>query len=213
MFLSQCTGSVTGNTIVKNGSAVDFDEDITFANNIVAFNDFGIGHGTGPCTMANNCVYGNTGGDYYGTPGDHDINVDPLMVDLVNDDYHLNANSPCRDAAKLQYVYGLYDMDMEPRIADYNADIGVDEVAGCGRVDLRLTPDVQRTQTGNQVRFVAHVFTYYETELISPDQADSLSLSQTARTSRGLSMARQDTGRPIPMATSTCSYPDPRLDK
>ena len=53
-----------------------------------------------------NCTYGNQG--YNGPPGtggQHAIQADPLFVDPANDDYHLQASSPCIDTGDPDPMY------------------------------------------------------------------------------------------------------------
>ncbi len=70
-------------------------------NNIIAFNR----SGGGVCISNRdsvwlgwdyNLVYGNEDGNF--TPGPHDLQVDPMLVDTSSCDYHLQATSPCIDA-------------------------------------------------------------------------------------------------------------------
>ena len=54
-------------------------------------------------------------------------NIDPLFVDP---DYHISADSPCKDAGT-EPDFGLpdYDFEGDPRICGPEPDIGADEVA------------------------------------------------------------------------------------
>jgi Disaggregatase related len=49
------------------------------------------------CTfvMENNCLYGNVGGKYINANSTTDIYKDPLFVNQLNHDYHLQPSSPC----------------------------------------------------------------------------------------------------------------------
>lgn len=55
------------------------------------------------------------------------IEVDPLFVDAGNNDYHINYNSPCRNAGHNSVVIEATDFEGDPRIASWAADIGADE--------------------------------------------------------------------------------------
>jgi hypothetical protein len=101
-------------------------------NNIVVNNIANVGGGV--CfdysdlpTLDYNDVWNNTGGDYFGiVPGPHDISADPLLVDLLNGDYHLAAGSPCIDAGDpLNYPPTDFEGDTRPN--GVAPDIGADE--------------------------------------------------------------------------------------
>ncbi len=125
--------AITNNTIVGNSGAgiscYGFSLSPGVANNVVAFNSSGIYRSGGTPALRNNCVYGNTDYDYFGSsPGTGDISLDPLFVDWPGGDYHLTVVSPCisagwNDASGLPST----DMDEEPRIQGGTVDIGADE--------------------------------------------------------------------------------------
>lgn len=102
-------------------------------NNIVAFNDTGIGwYGSAP-QWANNDVFGN-GQDYpAGAPDltgtDGNIAADPLFADAANGDYHLLPLSPARDAGDDLAVQGPYDLAGAFRIQGGGVDMGALEAA------------------------------------------------------------------------------------
>ncbi|MHC4093442.1 MAG: right-handed parallel beta-helix repeat-containing protein, partial [Planctomycetota bacterium] len=57
--------------------------------------------------------------------GDNNLDTDPL---LINDDTHLRAGSPCRNAGDPAGSYaGQRDVDGEPRVPDLAVDMGADE--------------------------------------------------------------------------------------
>jgi hypothetical protein len=70
-----------------------------------------------------------------GWPGTGNIDADPLFVDQLGGDYHLQAGSPCVDAGDPGYspLPGEVDLDGQRRVWDGNgdgqprADMGVDE--------------------------------------------------------------------------------------
>lgn len=146
--LDSSSGTIESNTVAENsgqGYAIlivgsPSTSPPTIANNIVAFNPAGV-CSSADTILKNNDVYYNpaaNGEDYCAglAPDGSNISVPPLFVDLPSDDYHLAANSPCRDAADDTYTEWLFDIDMEPRIQDFASDIGADEIPGCGRVDV-----------------------------------------------------------------------------
>jgi hypothetical protein len=109
---------------------------VTITNNIIVSNVYGIGSiGAGITTsLFYNDVWGNSTADYAGlAPGTNDISVDPLLVPLMDDGYHLLPGSPCIDAGTNENAPGV-DLDGDPRPSDGDADgvavvdIGADEV-------------------------------------------------------------------------------------
>lgn len=102
----------------------------TIVNNIVVSNTYGIrAHTNASGTLDYNDVWGNTTQDYdlpgALEPGLHDIQADPLFVDLARDDYHLKMGSPCIDAGIDAGV--TTDIDSDPRPIGAGVDIGADE--------------------------------------------------------------------------------------
>ncbi|MCX6835769.1 MAG: right-handed parallel beta-helix repeat-containing protein, partial [candidate division Zixibacteria bacterium] len=99
--------AIRGNTIVGN-SAASRGGGITYwsasnldiRNNIVAFCRTGSGIFAGGSnsgvSLEYNDVFGNAGGDYYGTaPGTGSISVDPMIVDTTQLDLRVSCSSPC----------------------------------------------------------------------------------------------------------------------
>lgn len=75
--------------------------DAVIANNIISYNDsWGVIYEGCTPPLTQNCVYGNSQGNYYPTniPHSSDINIDQLFADAGNGDYRLTFNSPCIDA-------------------------------------------------------------------------------------------------------------------
>lgn len=111
LVLDNCQGiDLLNNTVVKNSAPPTYLGSITFhtgnyiniVNNICSFNDeWGILDygGNSNVTVDLNDTYENLAGDVGGiSPGPGSIFQDPLFVDFDNDDYHLQASSPCIDA-------------------------------------------------------------------------------------------------------------------
>jgi hypothetical protein len=81
---------------------ISHSNDVTVTGNISAFNnEYGIcdyQENTNLVTAYND-VFGNIPGNYYsGGPGPGSINLDPLFVDLANDNFNLTPSSPCINA-------------------------------------------------------------------------------------------------------------------
>ena len=136
-------GTFINNTLVDNigdiegdCSGIYFDGSGVVVNNIIANGTNGVGlyikEGS-TVTADYNDIWNNDLGPYGGSAvlGDHDIHEDPLFVDATSSDYHLTADSPCRDAGD-NNAPGLpeTDMDGQPRIMDGIVDIGADEYPG-----------------------------------------------------------------------------------
>jgi hypothetical protein len=70
------------------------------------------------------------------------MDVDPLFTDPRNGDFHLTADSPCKDAGNKE-AEGLPKMDFEgdPRIANAMVDIGADEFLKLPEGSGEKTPD------------------------------------------------------------------------
>ncbi|HGY92863.1 MAG TPA: hypothetical protein ENK43_16990 [Planctomycetes bacterium] len=71
-----------------------------------------------------------------GIPNAGNIDAPALFVDPANGDYHLQADSPCRDAADPSFT-GLLDLDVDadPRIVNVIPDMGADEVCLDGTME------------------------------------------------------------------------------
>jgi hypothetical protein len=77
--------------------------------------------GVGGSTVINSIIYLNT--DPQGT----DNTNDPSFVNMGNNDFHLQANSPCINAGSNAYVTTLTDLDGNPRIVGGIVDLGAYE--------------------------------------------------------------------------------------
>jgi hypothetical protein len=101
-----------------------------------------------------------------GVPGTENLNMEPLFVDPVAGDYHLQAGSPCIDAGDPSYWEpGAVDLDGQVRLWDgdgdgiIRVDMGMDEFGSfapgdlnCdGTVDFRdINPFVQYLSNNDQ---------------------------------------------------------------
>jgi hypothetical protein len=137
--------TIQNNTFIGNsadlyggGVANDTGKGI-FRSNIVVNNTALAGGGVrsynGLLTSDYNAMWNNTRGDYEGViPGEHDIFVDPLLVDPVNGDFHLAPGSPCIDAGDpVNYPPTDFEGDLRPN--GPAPDIGADEFNPIGVVE------------------------------------------------------------------------------
>lgn len=121
------------NTVTANGGApgartgVDCAQvlvPLTFSNNIVYGNQVA---GTGSQIGGNNCSYAYSDIGPQAAAGTGNVNVDPLFVDPMNANYHLQAGSPARDAAAPAATLTV-DIDGDRRPQGGRSDMGADEV-------------------------------------------------------------------------------------
>lgn len=138
MLAQSTTASIYNNTIVANtssvGGAVHIDSDVpTIVNNIIAFNTIGLYDCATTPVLRNNCVYGNSSGDYYPTSispgtGNGNISSDPNLFDRANGNYHIKPTSPCINAGDDSVFNASWrDMDRQWRKMGLHIDIGADE--------------------------------------------------------------------------------------
>lgn len=137
---------ICGNDAIKKAGALRISniDGATVANNTFYQNTaFALGgiFATGPkkLTVENSILWGNLpnqlGGIISATYcnveggyiGDGNIEADPMFVDADGWDFHLLHASPCKDAGDNSLVTTQYDLELDPRIADGNVDMGADE--------------------------------------------------------------------------------------
>lgn len=123
--LMNCTfysGSITG--------AVVFNQKTTglYENNVFHGCTSGSGKGFYASNGVNYTCYYSSGTTYYGATY---ITTNPLLVDPANDDFHLQAGSPCIGIGSNLSSYFTDDIDGQSRGAVW--DIGADEFAGIYR--------------------------------------------------------------------------------
>jgi hypothetical protein len=96
---------------------------VTFSNNIVYANQVG---GDRTQVGGSNCnwTYSDIGPDTVAGTGN--INVDPLFVNLAQNDFHLTASSPAKDVADPAATQAL-DFDGDTRPQGSGRDMGADE--------------------------------------------------------------------------------------
>jgi hypothetical protein len=150
IYARYATGLIANNTLSRNlaappsdptappdGGAVYLDsatDQLTLANNIVAFNSSGVMQKRSSALFYANDVYGN-GTDYGVVDADvpstanGNISKDPLFADRANGDFHLTAGSPAIDSGSGTYVRFDTDLDGKPRVAGAAVDMGAYEYA------------------------------------------------------------------------------------
>ncbi|HOK53009.1 MAG TPA: right-handed parallel beta-helix repeat-containing protein [Armatimonadota bacterium] len=153
---------ITCNTIVGNIADTDWGA-LTFmqtspvvVNNIIANNSSGIRPLTQSSPEAHhNCYFENADYNYYGLlHGVGDIEADPLFVDLVSGDYHLQSLSPCIDAGDDSFTYeNEQDIDYQTRIYGAHVDMGADEWRGLYNVSL--LPNSGSLPVGTELTFTS----------------------------------------------------------
>lgn len=124
---------VINNTIVRNASGVRVDRRIStnqqvYRNNLIVGNQIGLevdfGVESFNPTWENNLVF-NNGTDYRGiadqTGQNGNISADPLLVDFVNGDYHLQTGSPAIGTGSTQ---GAPEVDFDGVLRGNSIDIG-----------------------------------------------------------------------------------------
>jgi parallel beta-helix repeat protein len=126
----------SGSRYDEGALAVAYNSGMTVANTIVAYNSSGIRGDASTQTLRNNCVYGNSQGNYYGlsdpTGTNGNISVDPLLANREYAGWRLLPNSPCIGAGDNAYASGPSDVDGGPRIRPTGGtvDIGAAESDG-----------------------------------------------------------------------------------
>jgi parallel beta-helix repeat protein len=141
----EAISTITGNTIVGNTPSSIYSGGIectnsyaipVITNNIISSNGrYGIYALTTPPAARHNDVWGNPSGNYSSIIGDQtgingNISIDPCFVSPDTNNFHLDYNSPCKNAGDPAYTAptGETDIDYEPRIFNARIDMGADEV-------------------------------------------------------------------------------------
>lgn len=144
--------SLIGNTVVNNSSQFGAGvishngSDITVSQNLIAMNEgssgFGIYiHSSSDASLTCNDVWMNVPDNYHGpdvTGIDGNISIDPIFCDVAQNDYSLDASSPCLpmnhpDGADCGQIGALgQGCELEPQGVSYSEETGVAE--------LRLLP-------------------------------------------------------------------------
>ena len=164
---------IAENTATTDGGGVyaRYDKTVLY-NNTIAGNSarrgggiYALNQGSSPPEVANCILWNNSAGQgpqvfleastgstigvrfsdvQGGYPGPGNIPDDPRFVGGTPYDYHLQADSPCKDAGDPAFVpaSGETDIDGQPRVVCEGVDVGADEVVtpgdlnGDGLVDL-----------------------------------------------------------------------------
>ncbi|HEY3412500.1 MAG TPA: right-handed parallel beta-helix repeat-containing protein [Armatimonadota bacterium] len=137
-YCSQGAPVIVNNTVTANSASLDGgalycdNSTVTLKNTIMAFNSPGIYKNTaGVLTMGNNDVFGNADYDASGFVLTGSINQNPMLAGPPARDFHIQANSPCRNAGDIAAVQtGWKDLDGQARVQGTTVDIGVDESYG-----------------------------------------------------------------------------------
>ncbi len=138
------SAKIINNTIVSNSGSGIFWQNTSpqVSNNIVAFNTWGLEQVENLFTspvIVHNCIFGNVfkgnSADFKGLDNQTDINgnisVDPRMANYIFGDFHIQPDSPCRNAGDSAQVQSDWlDIDGQQRIQGPFVDIGADESDG-----------------------------------------------------------------------------------
>jgi parallel beta-helix repeat protein len=136
---------ITGNTIVGNTPSSTYSGGVEctnsssvfiITNNIIASNGrYGIYALYTPPVIKYNDVWGNGSGNYNSIIGDQtglngNISTDPCFFAPDANNFHLDPNSPCKNAGDPNYIPATNetDYDGEQRIFNLRVDMGADEV-------------------------------------------------------------------------------------
>jgi hypothetical protein len=143
-IFSRNAASKSGGGMYNNSFSTLTLTNCTFFSNSAAESGGGIKHVLGGATLTNCIFWDNLPQEIVhisasvivtysdvrgGWPGEGNINADPLFVDVVNDNYHLLAHSPCINAGDPNYVAepNETDLDGNPRVIGGRIDMGAYE--------------------------------------------------------------------------------------
>ena len=115
------------------------DSSLIIENNIVSNSVNGKGiwiQGEDEPNIDYNILWNNTAGNYNeaGLQGGHDLSEDPLFIDPSNNDFSLQAASPCIDIGNKAFAFLEFDHKGKPRVMDgdgdniYQVDMGAYEL-------------------------------------------------------------------------------------
>ena len=93
--------------------------------------------------------YSDVEGGWIGLGGNN-IDADPLFVDPLNDDFHLQSNSPCIDAGDNAAVTLDTDLDGNQRISNGIVDMGVYEFVQLINALVDINPDTLNMKSRGQ---------------------------------------------------------------
>ena len=139
-YLTNCIVTVIGQQVM----ALEFISAACFDSTVCLNSATNQGGGIWGSSAQNSIIYYNTApagpNSWGGSPqiscctwpwpdlvGSGTITNEPLFVDLVGGDLHLQSNSPCINSGNNAYVTGVTDLDGNPRIVGGTVDIGAYE--------------------------------------------------------------------------------------
>lgn len=141
--ISAASCALVNNTIAANsdngiGSVTFSGKGNVLSNSIIAFNATGIATLPGAdgfsLTGSNNCFYANAAVANEGDPANPGgLQADPRFVNVSAGNFHIQPDSPCRDAGQASAAPDGVDMDGQPRVQGGRVDIGADESDGTAR--------------------------------------------------------------------------------
>ncbi len=145
-ILENCTvaynNATTQNGNIGAGGGVIWSYNDQGYNNIIKFNSAGNGPDNGEVNSLSYPMFINSdiGSFVPATSMLNCISSDPLFVNAAAGDFHLQTNSPCRNAGTNEtWMAGAKDLDGKPRIAEGIVDMGAFEVLTVGVLAPQLT--------------------------------------------------------------------------
>ena len=175
LYLGHSSPELSGNVISGNwasdegGGLYMWDSSPTLTNNTIAMNaGGGLYNNAGAPITTNSILYGNTGEPdltgataTYSTVGTGEVagegnsSADPMFVDALGGDYHLQDGSPCIDAGN-DAAPGLpeFDLDGNPRIVGAAVDMGAYEWQGPSVIEVAI--DIKPGSDPNSINLGAN---------------------------------------------------------